>query len=508
MTITNVKYIINLCSSINHQNNPFFDNYPQAKMDNTFKPSTGSFHIVDNTPIIINAFAQLFPGSSKQHNDTPSLRLKWFESILNNLLNRFNTDISSIAFPPGLNQQYLLKIENFAKKIYLTARTSDGKNRAPVILDYNGKTLIDLEQQQLPVKYFPQKELVLKSIINKFPYNITKSVNFEELKQLIIEANANSNVNVKSIIKSSKLETTDTIIENDIINQTDKEQQNINKSKPIISKPVDDDIILDMPTPMPTPTPTPKSENEQTKRVVRRVRILKNKYIDLFKSIHSSWQQLFIGQETLLKQLKIINDTLVHQINDEKAEVFPCPYDLTFNCFNLCHLDKLKVVILGQDPYHANKNEAMGLAFSVPTGTTVPPSLKNIFKELSNDIPNFTVPENGDLTGWSKQGVLLLNTSLTVIQKNPGSHMSLWKPFTSQIIQLIANNTKNLVFILWGQHAKAYISLIPKEYHLILEASHPSPMSANNGGFFGTRHFSKTNQYLEQHNKLAINWQL
>jgi uracil-DNA glycosylase len=241
--------------------------------------------------------------------------------------------------------------------------------------------------------------------------------------------------------------------------------------------------------------------------VVRKVRILKNKYVDLFKSIHPSWHPVLMGDDSLLKELKDINDKLVKEINDDKADILPYPYDLTFNCFNLCEFDQLKVVILGQDPYFSNKNEAMGLSFSVPEGVSQPPTLKNIFKELASDVDSFKIPKSGDLTAWAKQGVLLLNTSLTVIHKNSASHMETWKPFTNEIVKKIAEKSQHVVFILWGKHAKSYRHLISTGQHLILESVHPSPMSAS-AGFFGNQHFSNTNKYLKRHGKQEINWHL
>ena len=508
-----VKYIFNQCSSIDHQNNSFFQSYPHAKMDAKIKSLTGSFYVVEGNPVIINGFSQLFPGFSKQHNDTPSLRLKWFETILNNLINRFGSDITSIAFPVDLNEQYLLKLENFAKKIFLTSKKTGGGKQPPLIVDYNGKKLINLEQDGIGlVKYHSQTELVFKQPSFCFPYKVTKIVNLEQLNELVKDIKNTSSTDVEK--QNEIIELTPKVqpklVESKAVEPKEVEAKVVTKVEP---KKVEPKVVAKVEPELPTPTPT-NTRNEQNspnetqavKKVVKKVRILKNKYLDLFKSLDPSWQQLFAGQDVLFSKLKEINDTIVKSINDDKVDVFPYPYDLTFNCFNQCRFDKLKVVIIGQDPYHANKNEAMGLSFSVPVGITVPPSLKNIYKELSNDIDGFNPPEHGDLTTWAKQGVLLLNTSLTVVHKTPGSHMELWKPFTSKIIELIARNSKDIVFILWGTHAKAYASTISKNNHLILEATHPSPLSANKGGFFGCRHFSKTNQYLEQKGKSPINW--
>ena len=197
--------------------------------------------------------------------------------------------------------------------------------------------------------------------------------------------------------------------------------------------------------------------------------------------------------------------------------VFPDKYDI-YKAFQLTPLHAVKVVLLGQDPYH-NVGQAHGLAFSVQKGVQIPPSLVNIFKEISADInslaseqmsniPTFTIPTNsGNLTAWAEQGVLLLNTALTVKAHTPNSHKALWQWFTDAVIAKISASTEQVVFLLWGNNAKAKKHLIDSKKHYILEAAHPSPLSANNG-FFGCRHFSKTNAYLQQHGKKQIDWNI
>lgn len=178
-----------------------------------------------------------------------------------------------------------------------------------------------------------------------------------------------------------------------------------------------------------------------------------------------------------------------------------------FNAFNLTPLSEVKVVILGQDPYHG-PGQAMGLSFSVPKIIPKPPSLNNILKEMADDIG--TVPSrHGDLTHWAKQGVLLLNASLTVEEGDAGSHQGKgWEQFTDAVIDVINKQTEHTVFILWGSKAKLKGKFIDTDKHLILSAVHPSPLAANRGGFFGTKPFSKANEYLMQHGKSAIDWQL
>lgn len=185
--------------------------------------------------------------------------------------------------------------------------------------------------------------------------------------------------------------------------------------------------------------------------------------------------------------------------------IYP-PGGLIFNAFNTTHFDKVKVVILGQDPYHGS-GQAHGLSFSVPDGIAQPPSLMNIFKELHNDI-GLPIPKNGNLTHWAEQGVLLLNASLTVRAGEPMSHAKIgWSEFTNSVIKKISDEKKHIVFILWGKFAQEKQELIDETKHLVLKAAHPSPFSVEKG-FYGCRHFSKTNEYLMRNGIDPIDWKL
>ena len=184
-------------------------------------------------------------------------------------------------------------------------------------------------------------------------------------------------------------------------------------------------------------------------------------------------------------------------------EVYPKGSDI-FNAFNLCPFDKLKVVIIGQDPYHGY-GQANGLCFSVNSNIKIPPSLKNIYKELKYNYSDFTF-KDGDLSNWANQGVLLLNSILTVRKGQPGSHKQIgWEIFTDSVIKTISKRKKKIVFILWGAFAKSKSKLIDKNKHLILESSHPSPFSAYSG-FFHQNHFIKTNDYLSKNGYKIIDW--
>lgn len=189
----------------------------------------------------------------------------------------------------------------------------------------------------------------------------------------------------------------------------------------------------------------------------------------------------------------------------EQFEIFP-PKSEIFNAFNYCPLDSVKVVILGMDPYH-NTNEAHGLSFSVKPGIKVPPSLQNIFKELKTDL-NIDPPSHGCLKSWARQGVLLLNAALTVRRGEPGSHIKAWEPFTKNILKILNNRDVPTVFIFWGNFARKKQYLITNEKHLQIAGSHPSPLSANRGGFFGGKYFSKANDFLIQNNIKTIDWRI
>ena len=220
-------------------------------------------------------------------------------------------------------------------------------------------------------------------------------------------------------------------------------------------------------------------------------------------SIHPEWENIL--QETFESEYF---KALIHFVKSAygSAKCFP-PGKLIFNAFDLCPPEKTKVVILGQDPYHG-PGQAHGLCFSVPRGVPHPPSLINIFKELEKDLKT-PYPKSGNLSPWAKQGVLLLNTTLTVQANRAGSHQGKgWEKFTDQVIHILSNNYKNIVFLLWGSYAKQKIKIIDREKHFVLTSGHPSPLSANRGYWFGNSHFSKTNDYLTSKGKKPINWNL
>lgn len=188
--------------------------------------------------------------------------------------------------------------------------------------------------------------------------------------------------------------------------------------------------------------------------------------------------------------------------------IYPKNADI-FNAFNITPFNDVKVVILGQDPYHG-PYQAHGLSFSVQKGVAVPPSLRNIYKELLTDTPGFTIPQTGDLTKWAEQGVLLLNATLTVRAATAGSHQKKgWEKFTDAAIKKLSDEKTGLVFILWGAYAQSKAVLInPDNNHLVIKSTHPSPLAVSHGGFFGSKPFSKTNDFLAKQGKIPIDWQI
>ena len=186
--------------------------------------------------------------------------------------------------------------------------------------------------------------------------------------------------------------------------------------------------------------------------------------------------------------------------------VYPPDSDI-FNAFKYTDYDSLKVIILGQDPYH-EEGEAMGLSFSVPVGIRKPPSLQNIYKELKSEYADFAIPDHGNLIPWARQGVLLLNSMLTVSQGRAASHKGQgWEEFTDDVVRTVSEQRSALVFMLWGNYARSKAALIDRQKHLVLECAHPSPLSASQG-FFGCGHFRKANDYLVSRGKRPIDWRL
>lgn len=218
--------------------------------------------------------------------------------------------------------------------------------------------------------------------------------------------------------------------------------------------------------------------------------------------IPSDWQTI-LAEEIKKPYFKELMDLVENEY--QNSICYP-PKDLIFAAFEQCSFENLKVVIIGQDPYHG-AGEANGLCFSVNDGVAIPPSLRNIFREINTDFDSIFIPNSGNLEHWAKQGVLLLNASLTVRKDQPNSHKHLsWQDFTDAVIQKISDQKEQVVFMLWGSFAQKKGAKIDQSRHLVLTSGHPSPMSANQKKWFGNKHFSQTNDYLKSIHKKPIDW--
>lgn len=219
--------------------------------------------------------------------------------------------------------------------------------------------------------------------------------------------------------------------------------------------------------------------------------------------IEAGWKEILKGEFSKNYFQQVVTHLQMEKLAGK--HIFP-PGSLIFHAFEKTPFDRVKVVILGQDPYH-NPGQAHGLSFSVPEGVAIPPSLVNIYKEIASDI-GVPVPRHGNLESWAQRGVLLLNAVLTVRANEPASHQKIgWMDFTNAVIREISNKKEHVVFLLWGRFAQEKQALIDETKHLVLKAAHPSPLSAHNG-FFGCRHFSRTNEYLISHGIDPIDWTL
>jgi uracil-DNA glycosylase len=219
-------------------------------------------------------------------------------------------------------------------------------------------------------------------------------------------------------------------------------------------------------------------------------------------NLNSKWK-FFLSDEIQKPYFLDLMENLDSEYRENRC--FP-PMDLIFSAFDYCSFEELKVVIIGQDPYHG-EGEANGLCFSVNDGFKIPPSLRNIFREINEDLDSIFLPTSGNLEPLAKQGVLLLNAALSVRKDTPNSHKHLkWNVFTDAVIKKISDENEGVVFLLWGAFARKKGSKIDRNKHLVLESGHPSPLSANQGKWFGNKHFSKSNEYLKKLGKTEVFW--
>lgn len=540
---TTAKFICNFCDCVSNGNKgdplvqSIFTKYPYANVYAeriaTKKAEPGTLQIKGDgkkNRFIVNMFAQFYPLAPKYPNDNINRRLDWLNSCLNKLLEIADAD--SFAVPDHLgtyetsdyHPRYLSLIDDFQKKYYLK------HHQLIKITDYQGNELLK-ENQSPPVNYAPPISVLRTSPLA----DVTEDDNDNNVNNDDTRPSQKPNIHVIQRIDLANLtfvpeiSTVTTPTSTPTPPPTDKIKLKIGLKKPMLIETDMSEIVPhirvtevplgDQPSMTPT-APAPVGDQSSSTPVVPSniVTYDKNptwtrKISELISDCDPSWEPIFKDPKTqeLFSQLDLAFEKEMKGIGDF-IEILPMPQNLIFNAFKQCKYP-IKVCIIGQDVYAEQVNQAMGLSFSVQPGVKIPPSLVNIFQELSTDIDGFQVPLSGDLTAWAQQGVLLLNTALTVRHGHKESHIKLWKPLTDYLIQSISQHSDTpIVFMLWGNHAKGKQDLIydqaSQSGHLILTAAHPSPLSANKGGWFGCHHFSQCNAFLIQHGLDPIRWQL
>jgi uracil-DNA glycosylase len=501
-----VKYLINPCDCISIGNKgdewtqAVFKKYPysncyQTRTTQSQRVTPGSLQIKGDgkqQKFVINLFVSYYPGEPKYPNDNQTKRAEWFKNALQQLLEI--PELVSLAFPPhyGGNHEdrYLSLISDFRKMYYLRHKvqltmidyqgvpiifqtSTQTENLAPPIqiLKTSDDSTEDEESDEVDLNLNVVRTVTLQNLI----YTLTPAP-VTVPKQLTISA--------PKLAKNFLADVTDDDISGSIQAPTKK----------IIS-------LTMKPKPKPEPVAPPEGE-QKTQRVYDCNPDWKTTISELISDVDETWEPVFKTPRmmAILSQLDKDLEKEMEGFGDHMP-IFPTPQALIFEAFRKTSFPP-KVVILGQDPYHANATEAMGMAFSVPDQTKIPPSLVNIFKELQTDITGFVTPKTGNLTKWAEQGVLLLNTALTVRQGQPESHLKFWLAFSDEVISKISE-LSSPIFMLWGAKAKAKKKLIKG---VVLEASHPSPMSANSGGWFGSKNFSQANTHLIKNKQTPIKW--
>ena len=540
---TTAKYICTLCDCVSIGNKgdqlvlDVFNAYPYANCylsrTATRKSIPGTLQIKGDgksNRFVANLFVQFYPGTARYPNDNGGKRAEWFQKCLEELQEISNAE--SFAFPSNMPPKFIELVDDFCKKYYLKHKQS------LTITDYDGCLLETKTETKTQVRY----QAPIKSI--QIARNFLEDVE-DDPEEPDGEAEGDAGGDScdsagesdgtkgeKGIIPSQVTRHIDIrklqfICLPEIASQskiTIREKQ-VPVSTPVPAQPqlpapthalAPAKIKLGVKTKVPAPplapplappqSPAPAPKDSQSEKKYDKNPFWKGSLLALMKDVHLSWHPILQDSSMASICCDLEKDFLQEMDNfGDHLEILPAP-DHIFNAFKLCQFPP-KCVILGQDPYFSNLNEAMGLSFSVPSNVEYPPTLNNIFKELSTDIPDFKVPKSGDLTSWANQGVLLLNTALTVRYRQKESHLKIWQKFTNQIVKLISQKTTTpVVYMLWGAHAKARKSMIDaKSNVLILEATHPSPLGANQGGWFGSGHFSKCNQFLGSE---GINWHL
>lgn len=521
---TKARFLCNICDCVSigkrgdDRTLEVFRQFPYANTYasrlSTKKAVPGTFEVKGDGQkkrYVVNLFVQFYPGSSKYPNDNITRRLSWFSNCLDKMLSI--PSLGSLAFPEDLgissyidnSMRYLHAINDFTKKYYLRHK------QTIVVYDYNHQKIDFKQRQTRKTKYEEPIEVLYTDYVdpnelNSEPkINVIHKIKIDQLRYSPSESDAKSIMEtkqpkMKNLLADVGEKPKQPKMQNLL---TDIEESDSSDTKPLVKKKI-------------AIKKTKTNEGNMSSRACDSgdtPRWDKNpswtqKVSEL--PIDESWDPVF-KDPIMINQFRVVDQKFDEELKvfGDHIEILPRPQRAIFNAFNLCKFPP-KAVIIGQDPYFSNLDEAMGLSFSVPPGVTVPPSLVNIYKELKNDIPGFEIPKSGDLTKWAEQGVLLLNSALTVRYKQKTKHMKIWKDFVNNIIKLMTKRSPDsIVFMLWGGFAKDKEKLIENpNRHVVLKATHPSPLGANKGGWFGCKHFSQANEALQKSGRLPIDWKL
>jgi uracil-DNA glycosylase len=506
---------------------------------------------------VINMFTQYYPGPPKYPNDNILKRVEWFSKCLDELL---NIETTCFSFPTDIglydgdertcehNIRYLDLLDDFRKKYYLK------HNKHVKIVDYQDHSLIEEIDEKTPKYDQPIKVLRVDEadpIVHskkrgkiRQEIDITHLVYVKQPPTFISQPEPKpvSQPEPKPVLQPEPKSVSQP--EPKPVLQPEPKPVSQPEPKPVLQpepKPVSQpepkpvpqpEAVLKpkitiklqnpvpsytlepapAPAPAPVPAPVPAPAHVSVMPVMRKYDMnptWTKTISELATEVHPSWEPIFKHPKILglLPNLDRVFSEELEKFGDA-ITILPVPQDNIFNAFKLCQFP-VKVVCVGQDCYYENVNQAMGLAFSVAKGVKIPSSLINIFKELETDLGTFKKPLSGDLTKWAQQGVLLVNSALTVRHQQKATHMAHWRKFTDMIIQLVSErSTTPIVFMLWGNYAKEKIPLIMNaKKHCILSAAHPSGLSAS-GGFFGCKHFSQCNTFLKTNKMTPIDWNL
>jgi uracil-DNA glycosylase len=509
---TTAKYLLNFCDCVSLSGRgddlvlavfaqfPYSNVYTGRNLQK--KQATGTLQIMGTgkSPtdrFIVNLFTQFYPGAPKYANDNLKRRLEWLTVCCDNLLNVPNFE--SIAIPSRLGEydgiddisfkeSYYLCLNDFRKKYYLRHRVYfkvvDYQDQP---IELSGYSHSCVQSVASPIKQIQCGEKTETTQTQKL--TVLRKINISQLTWVSPPAQSSPST---SLAQSSQPDPKPMLI---LKTPQPKEQEPEQKQPQFVADETEDVVTI--------------YEKNQT---------WLGSISALVQEIPHSWDVIFKDPKMLAELARLDSDfTKEMDIFGDEIEILPQPSSLIFNAFKQCEFPP-KCVILGQDPYFSQLNEAHGLSFSVPDGVSIPPSLINIFKELDADLHQIpttrttlgsaTIP-SGNLTHWAQSGVLLLNTALTVRYKQKESHMKLWGQFSQLVIQLLSQLSPSpIVFMLWGAPAKAREAQIVNKNgrHLVLKATHPSPLGANQGGWFGSKPFSQCNAFLIQQKISPVKW--